>query len=121
MPMELQAVPLPGSEQIVAFVYGPIVLAGALGSEGIAPRADLNVNERLYGTVLNTPFTPPTLKGDPDTLVGQAKAMGSPLSFSIPASGSATSVKLVPYYKIAHERYATYWKIAPELNLPSTT
>ena len=121
MPMELRAVPLPGSERIAAFVYGPIVLAGALGNEGISPRADLNVNERLYGAVLNTPFTPPTLKGDPDTLVGQAKATGSPLSFSIPASGSATSVKLVPYYKIAHERYATYWKIAPELNLPSTT
>jgi DUF1680 family protein len=121
MPMELRAVPLPGNERIVAFVHGPIVLAGALGNEGIAPRADLTVNERLYGAVLNTPFTPPTLTGDPDMLVGQARPTGSPLSFSIAAGGSATGVKLVPYYKIAHERYATYWKIAPEPDVPSTT
>lgn len=112
IPMEIQAVPLPGSDRIVAFVYGPIVLAGALGTERIPPGGNLTVNERLYGAVLNTPFTPPTLTGDPVALVGQAKATGQPLTFDIPASGSATSVRLVPYYKIAHERYATYWKLA---------
>lgn len=117
MPMQLRAVPLPDNERIVAFMYGPIVLAGALGNEGIAtPRADLTMSERLYGAVLNTPFTPPALTGDPDTRVRQAKPAGSPLSFTIPASGAATSVKLVPYYTIAHERYATYWKIAPGPN-----
>jgi uncharacterized protein len=105
---------LPGNERIVAFVYGPIVLAGALGSEGIPSGGDLNVNERLYGTVINTPFTPPTLTGDPTTLVGQAKPTGLPLTFDIPASGSSPSVRLVPYYKIAHERYVTYWELAPE-------
>lgn len=115
MPMELRAVPLPYNERIVAFVYGPIVLAGALGSEGIPPRADLTVNERLYGAVLNSPFTPPTLTGDPDTLVRQAKPTGSPLSFSVPASGTANSVTLMPYYKITHQRYATYWKICSGL------
>ncbi len=121
MPMGLRAVPLPAASESSPSSSGPIVLAGALGAEGIPPRADLNVNERLYGAVLNTPFTPPTLTGDPDTLVRKVKAAGFPLSFSVPASGSATSVNLVPYYKIAHERYATYWKIAPEPDLPSTT
>ncbi|SDF73676.1 glycoside hydrolase family 127 protein [Terriglobus roseus] len=111
MVMELRAVPLPGSERIVAFVYGPIVLAGALGSEGIPPHGDLNANERLYGSVLNTPFAPPMLRGEPATLVQQAKPAGSPLTFTLPASGSADSVTLMPYYKIAHERYATYWKL----------
>lgn len=111
MPMELQAVPLPGSERIIAFVYGPIVLAGSLGSEGIPLHGDLNANERLYGKVLNTPITPPTLTGEPATLIQQARPTGSPLTFTVPASGSAHSVTLVPYYKIAHERYATYWKL----------
>jgi len=114
LPMELRAVPLPGNERIVAFVYGPTLLAGALGAEGIPPGSDLIVNERLYGAALNTPFTPPILTGDPAPLVGQAKPAGPPLSFDIPASGSSTNVRLVPYYKIAHERYVTYWKLAPE-------
>jgi DUF1680 family protein len=121
LPMQLQAVSLPNSERIVSFMCGPIMLAGALGSEGIPPGGDLNVNERLYGAVLNTPFTPPTLSGDSATLIAQAKPTGSPLSFTVPASGSATNVKLMPYYKIAHERYATYWKLGPELNRTSAT
>ena len=66
---------MPGDEQIVAFVYGPIVLAGALGNEGIAPGADINVNERLYGAVLNTPFTPPTLTGDPARFVRAGESL----------------------------------------------
>lgn len=114
IPMELKAVPLPGSERIIAFVYGPILLAGALGNDGIPPHGDLNVNERLYGSVLNTPFTPPTLSGDAATLVRHAQPAGSPLTFNVPASGSTATVRLVPYYKIAHERYATYWKLGPE-------
>ena len=121
LPMELRAVPIPGNERIVAFVYGPVVLAGALGREGIAPGGDITVNERLYGAVLNTPFTPPTLVGDSSTLVAQARPAEPPLCFDIPARGAATSVRLVPYYKIAHERYATYWKLASEQDRRSTT
>jgi uncharacterized protein len=121
LPMELKTVPLPGNDRIVAFVYGPIVLAGALGREGIPPGGDINVNERLYGSVLNTPFTPPTLTGDPTTLLAQAKAAGQPLTFDMPVSGAATSVRLMPYYKIAHDRYATYWMLAPEPDSLTTT
>jgi DUF1680 family protein len=121
LPMELRAVPLPGNERIVAFVYGPIVLAGALGSDGIPPGGDLNVNERLYGSVLNSPFTRPVLMGDSATLIRQAKPAGPPLTFDIPARGSSTSVRLKPYYRIAHERYATYWKLGQEQDLQSAT
>jgi DUF1680 family protein len=121
LPMELRAIPLPGNERIVAFVCGPIVLAGALGNDGIPPGGDLTVNERLYGNVLNTPFTPPTLTGDPTTLVSQAKPVGQHLAFDIPATGSSTSVRLVPYYKIAHERYVTYWELAPAQDRLSAT
>lgn len=114
IPMELEAVPLPGNEKIVAFVYGPIVLAGTFGAADIPPGGNITVNERLYGTFRNTPFTPPTLSGDPTTLVAQSKPTGSPLTFEIPARGASTTVRLVPYYKIAHERYATYWNLGPE-------
>ncbi len=35
-----------GDDRIVPFVYGPILLASAFGSEGILPSGDLNANER---------------------------------------------------------------------------
>lgn len=114
LPMELRAIPLPGNPNIVAFVYGPIVLAGDLGNEGIAQGADLNVNERLYGEVLSTAIPLPVLTGDAPSLLRLAKPADTAMTFTLPASGAATQVKLIPYYKIAHRRYITYWELAPE-------
>ena len=47
--MTLRAEPLPGTADVVAFVYGPIVLAGRLGREGLAPGTQIIVNERESG------------------------------------------------------------------------
>jgi DUF1680 family protein len=112
LPMTLRTEALPGTADTVAFVYGPIVLAGALGHEGIAAGADEIRNERTYGGVLNEPFAVPTLAGDSSTILKQMSAVGdSPLTFSTSGSGHPQDVKLVPYYRIAHERYAIYWKL----------
>jgi len=109
--MAVSAVPLPGSPDIVAFTYGPVVLSGALGTEGLTPGDDIVVNERKYGDYANTPFTPPRLAGDVRTIATRVTATGKPLEFAIPAAdGSAVTLK--PYFRIAHERYATYWPLA---------
>ena len=49
LPMTLRAEPLPATTDVVAFVYGPIVLAGRLGREGLAPGNQIIVNERESG------------------------------------------------------------------------
>ena len=53
LPMTLRVEPLPGATDVVAFVYGPIVLAGRLGREGLAPGNQIIVNERESGNMLN--------------------------------------------------------------------
>jgi DUF1680 family protein len=98
----------PAAPDIVAFTYGPLVLAGALGREGLEPGSDIIVNERKYGNY-NAPLAPPTLTGDPATLP-QSIYANAPLEFTI-SSVEQQPVRLVPYYLIAHERYATYWKL----------
>jgi len=110
LPMQVDAVPLPGAPEIVAFTYGPVVLAGALGNEGIAPGADIVVNERKYGSYLDTPFTPPTIAGDPETIAAAVKPSGSPLGFTI-ADKTGKPVPLIPYHRIAHQRYSVYWPL----------
>ncbi len=100
----------PAAPDIVAFTYGPLVLAGALGRQGLAPGADIIVNERKYGEYNDTPAIVPVLKGDPDTLAAAIQPGSRPLEFTIPAA-DGTPVRLVPYHRIAHERYATYWKL----------
>jgi hypothetical protein len=110
--METAAEWAPAAADIVAFTYGPLVLAGAFGRDGLAPGSDIVVNERLYGTYNDTPFTPPTLAGDPVALAAGIRAGDKPLEFTL-LSAEQKPVRLIPYHRVAHERYATYWKIEP--------
>jgi DUF1680 family protein len=110
--METSAESAPAAPDIVAFTYGPLVLAGALGREGLTPGTDIIVNERKYGSYNDTPFTAPTLAGDPRALAKGIRAGDKPLEFTI-ASADGEPVRLIPYYRIAHERYATYWQVRP--------
>jgi len=111
LPMKLQTVALPDSTDMVAFVYGPIVLAGLLGRQGINPGADQVVNERTIGDVLNEPVEVPVLVGDPAKLGDQIKpSANAPLTFTASAIGQSGGVTLIPYYRVAHERYTIYWK-----------
>ena len=64
LPMTLRIEPLPGTNDVVAFVYGPIVLAGRLGREGLAPGNQIIVNERESGNMLNAAVEVPVLAGD---------------------------------------------------------
>jgi DUF1680 family protein len=110
--METAAEWAPAAPDIVAFTYGPLVLAGALGRDGLTPGSDIVVNERLYGTYNDTPFVPPALAGDPEMIARSIRAADAPLEFTV-ASAERVPVRLVPYHRIAHERYATYWKVGP--------
>jgi len=100
----------PAAPDIVAFIYGPLVFAGALGRDGLTPGADIVVNERKYGSYNDTPFAPPVLAGDPETIAGSVRPGDKPLEFVI-AAADRQPVRLIPYYRVAHERYATYWKL----------
>ncbi|MGK6322292.1 beta-L-arabinofuranosidase domain-containing protein [Sphingomonas sp. DT-51] len=102
----------PAAPGIAAMLYGPLVLAGALGRDQLAPGADIIVNERRYGSYNDAPFTPPTLAGDAASLAAAVRPGGRPLEFTV-ASAERRPVQLVPYYRIAHQRYATYWQLAP--------
>jgi len=95
LPMTLRVEPLPGAPDIVAFVNGPIVLAGRLGREGLAPGNQIIVNERESGSMLNIPIDMPTLQGDP-LAAGLRKQRDGDLA---------------PYHRLAHERYNLYWKV----------
>lgn len=110
MTMHVTATPLPASPNVFALTAGPLVLAAALGSDGIAPGSDIVVNERKIGEYLNTPFTAPHLAGDPAAIAASVKPGVSPLRFTV-AAADGTTLQLEPYARIAHQRYVTYWKV----------
>jgi DUF1680 family protein len=106
--MEAAVQRAPAAPDIVAFTYGPLVLAGALGREGLEPGSDIVVNERKYGTYNDTPFDTPTLAGAPETIASHLRPGNRPLEFTT-LSIEQRPVRLIPYHRIAHERYAIYW------------
>jgi DUF1680 family protein len=108
--MEIITESAPAAPNVIAFTFGPLVLAGALGRAGLQPRADIIINERKYGEYNNTAFPPRTLAGDPATIATNVQRSGTPLEFTI-QSVEGTPIQLIPYHRIAHERYATYWKV----------
>jgi DUF1680 family protein len=110
--MAVAADSAPAAPDIFAFTYGPLVLAGALGREGLAPGADIVVNERKYGSYNEGPVAVPKLSGAPDAIASRVRAGDKPLEFTVAATDQ-TPVRLIPYYRVAHERYATYWKTEP--------
>jgi DUF1680 family protein len=83
LPMQRHLEPLPTAPEFVAVMHGPIVLAGRMGTKGLTPGADIIVNERTSGDMLNEPMAIPTL---------------------------SSAIELAPYYRIAHERYNLYWR-----------
>jgi|SoiMethySBSTD1v2_1073268.scaffolds.fasta_scaffold01055_4 uncharacterized protein len=114
LPMTMRVEPLPGAPDLVAFVYGPIVLAGHLGREGLAAGSQIIVNERESGTMLNAAVDIPVLVGDAMTLPTRlAQDARDPLMFRTAGIGRPNDVELVPFYRLAHARYNLYWKIVP--------
>jgi uncharacterized protein len=110
--MSLRTEALPGHPDIIAILYGPIVLAGELGRKGLTPGADIIVNERAIGDMLNDEVDVPVLRGDPEQTVRQIKrSSSSSLAFHTTGIGHPHEVSLVPYYRVAHERYNLYWKV----------
>jgi DUF1680 family protein len=112
LPMTLRVELLPGTTDLVAFVYGPIVLAGRLGREGLAPANQIIVNERESGNMLQADVEVPVLAGDPATLTSRlTQDAQDPLTFRTKGLGRPHDVELAPFYRLAHERYNLYWRV----------
>jgi DUF1680 family protein len=115
LPMRLRLETLPGTPDIAALMYGPIVLAGRLGTEGLTTGADILVNERTSGEMLNIPLELPRLELSERTLQEKVRRKADErLAFSVKALQPERELELIPYHRIAHERYNLYWQLTPE-------
>ena len=109
LPMQLRTEPLPGNSNVVAILYGPILLAGALGTNGM-PASDFAVNQGDYFGVAD-PLVP-MLIGDTNGLLRNTLPVANPpLTFKTQSVAQPTDVTLVPFYQIQHQRYSIYWNL----------
>ena len=107
MLMKLHAEPLPGATNIVALLYGPIVLAAELGTSGMP---DPHATNQLDFVKVPDPQVP-VFVTDENSLLKHIKPTGQPLTFRTKNLGKPDDVTLVPYYKLGDERYSIYWNV----------
>ncbi len=108
-PMQLRLEALPGEPDYAAVMYGPIALAGIVGKP-VEPQAQLIVNERESGQMLNESVTMPAWSRPLAELPAHLTRT-DPQRLTFLASGfKGGPVTFIPWFRVAHERYNLYWR-----------
>jgi len=110
LPMSLRMELLPNAPDHAALMYGPIVLAGRLGTQGLTPDSQLIINERQSGEMLNDKIDIPRWNRPLGELLTQTKRTSDDeLRFTTSGFQGGKSVELIPWFRLTHERYNLYW------------
>jgi DUF1680 family protein len=115
MPMGLHLHQMPDDPGLAAIMYGPLVLAGELGTEGMDAKAFYSESQ---GYLRNIQVDPgPSFVADADNLQAWVKPVeGRSLTFQTVNAGKPRDVTLTPYYELFGQRYSIYWRIYPQGN-----
>jgi DUF1680 family protein len=107
LPMHLSVESMPDDPKTQAFLYGPIVLAGDLGSEGLTESMIVGPNAPRPQRV---PLEVPTFQAasaDPSSWI---KPADGPLTFR--TTSQSRDVTLVPLNSLFGKRYSVYWQVS---------
>ena len=112
LPMTLHAHAMPDDSSVQAVMYGPLVLVGRLGTDGIT-----GDNRRAEPTKPRTvpefknPAPPPTpaIKAEGDVSSWVRAVPYRALEFK--TVGQTTEHTLVPLYKLFDARYVVFWNV----------
>jgi DUF1680 family protein len=112
LPMSLRVEALPGDPEIVALLYGPVVLAADLGREGLNDIVRYGPSAPPLRRV--PPVDVPALVvGDGQKLLAAVRPVpGAPLTFRTEGIGHPRDVTLIPFYKAADQRYTVYFRVS---------
>jgi len=110
LPMSLRMEAMPDAPTMVAILYGPIVLGGDLGKEGLEEARRYGPSAPQLGRVkpVQIPALVCFLK---DVLSKLKPVQGARMSFRTSGIGQPNDVLLEPFYKMADQRYTVYWKV----------
>jgi DUF1680 family protein len=112
LPMQLSLSKMPDDQSVAAIMYGPVVLAGALGDEAMTKEMQNGLGwadvDRMVS--MGAAIKAPTLVSSERNLASWIKPVkGKPLTFRTVGVGKPTDVTLIPFYKLFGQRYAVYW------------
>jgi len=105
LPMGFHPSPLPGNPSLEAMMYGPLVLAGQMGRDGLTYDMIYGMAGPSYtGKYTDAPM--PAVEGSGKS--AWAEPAGEPLRFR--AAVSTGSMQMKPLYQVLDERYTIYFQ-----------
>ena len=111
LPMRVHDEMLPGAPGTVAFLYGPLVLAGDLGREGLTDALRYGPSHP-YLLKVKPVAVPALVAADPSRIRDQVVPVpDAPLTFRTQGLARPADVTLVPFWKAAGQRYTVYWNV----------
>lgn len=113
IPMQLHLEALPGEPSTVAVMYGPIALAGALGTDGL-DKTSPYLKGQCELSSYAVPNVPVIICEAKDLLSHIEPVAGKPLTFQTKGIGRPSDVTMIPFYKMHYQRYSVYWKLFSE-------
>jgi DUF1680 family protein len=118
LPMTLRMESLPNHPSTVSLLYGPVVLAGDLGSEGLPGNGQEVKDQNELDKSIDPP-APVIACPEKEILSHVQRVPGSQLAFKTDGLLKPADVTLVPFYRLHHERYTVYWDMDATAN-PAT-
>jgi DUF1680 family protein len=111
VPMTLAIERLPNDPDHAALRYGPIVLGGRMGTEGLSPGSQLIINERESGNMLKADVKIPRWRKPLEEFVANTRRTNpDKLEFRTSGFEDGASVDLIPWFRLTAERYNLYWR-----------
>lgn len=110
IPMDIHVYASKEDSNKIAFMYGPIVLAGALGNEGF-PKTDI-LEDHLKLNHYPGITVPKLVINEDDDILKYIKLIDrEKLVFKIESIGKPKGAELIliPFYDLHHQRYTIYW------------
>jgi DUF1680 family protein len=111
LPMRLHLQTIPDDSKLAAIMYGPLVLAGELGTETLDPQRIYSEDKILHGGFSS--IAVPELSGDRNALdqwIQPVSLKDKPLTFHTVGAGHPEDVTLSPFYRLFNQRYCVYWR-----------
>jgi hypothetical protein len=109
LPLKLTIEPMRDDPHWNAILYGPIVLAGLLGKDGMPPEAPYAAGNQLQFRSVSDPSVP-TL-GKANEVVDKWLEKTGAMEFSTRVGGGSSPIRFVPLANVTNERYSVYWKL----------
>ncbi len=95
-------------ENLAVVFYGPLVLAGELGTDGVPEDLTCGDNRRYSGDPVPTVPVFVTESADPAAWLDRIDGDG--LRFRTRGIGKPNDVSLIPLHEMHHQRYTVYWR-----------